>query len=191
LSSRREILKNFLNGRGWFETHELVVIGLFAAGSRASSLILALIGGGMNPVTMILRSAVHSALLVTLLTKVPKTGVLTLANLVGALLAFLLMGQSMMTAPALFIGVVGVEIAMKASGGLEKRPGLAIPAIAVSELISRLINVGVAYLMLREDPSLSFMVAVISGFSYLGVLLGLFVGIKMTRELRHAGLIQN
>jgi energy-coupling factor transport system substrate-specific component len=190
MSSRIAALKNFLDGKGLFETSELVTIGLFAAGAKASSLFLALIGGGMNPLTMILKSAVYAALLVVLLNKVPKTGALTLANLVGALLAFFFLGQAMLTIPAMVLGTLSVEFLVKGMGGLEKRPGLVIFTVGLSELMIRIINLGISYLQVREQPQLLFMVVLVIFFSYVGILLGLVGGYRMTKELRRAGLIR-
>jgi energy-coupling factor transport system substrate-specific component len=179
------------NGRGLFETRELVTIGLFSAAAKASSLMLALMGGGMNPLTMILKSAVQSALLVVLMAKVPKTGTLTLSNAIGMLLSFLLMGQHVMSLPVVLLGTILVELLALPFGGLARRAWLAIPMIAISELLVRVINVGVSYLGVREQPGLLVMVLMVSAFSYLGILLGLFGGLKMAKELKHAGLIQN
>jgi energy-coupling factor transport system substrate-specific component len=190
MTSKALAVKNFLDGKGWFDTSDLVTIGLFAAGAKASSLFLALVGGGMNPVTIILKSAVYSALLVVLLSKVPKTGALTLANLVGALLAFFFLGQAMLAIPALILGTLLVELFIKALGGLEKRPGLAMMAVALSELLIRAINLGISYVQVRERPQLLVMVAVIVAFSYIGILLGLYGGYRMAKELRHAGLLR-
>ncbi|MDR1309157.1 MAG: MptD family putative ECF transporter S component [Deltaproteobacteria bacterium] len=180
-----------LSGQGLFETRELVAIGLFSAAAKASSLMLALVGGGMNPLTLILKSAVQSALLVVLLAKVPKTGTLTLSNLIGLLLSFLLMGQHVISLPVILAGTMAVELAAWLCGGLARRPWLAIPMLAASELATRLINVAVSFLGVREQPGLMAMVIAVSAFSYLGILLGLVGGVRMTRELRHAGLIQN
>jgi energy-coupling factor transport system substrate-specific component len=186
----RSAIKGFLDGKGFFETHELVTIGLFAAGSRAATLMIALVGGGMNPITMILRSAVHAALLVVLLSKVPRTGALTLFNLLGAILAFFLMGQGMLTIPAMLVGTLLVELAFRAMGGLERHPGYVIPMVALSELIIRGVNIVVSWVAVREQPGLLIFVFLITGFSYLGILIGLPCGWRMTKELRHAGLIQ-
>ena len=57
---------------------ELVVLGVFAAAAKISSLLIALAGGGMNPVMLILKNLVFTTLLVVLLTKVPKSGTLLL-----------------------------------------------------------------------------------------------------------------
>jgi energy-coupling factor transport system substrate-specific component len=191
LSSKTLGWGSALSGQGLFETRELVAIGLFSAAAKASSLMLALVGGGMNPLTLILKSAVQSALLVVLLAKVPKTGTLTLSNLIGLLLSFLLMGQHVISLPVILAGTMAVELVAWLCGGLARRPWLAIPMLAASELAIRLINVAVSFLGVREQPGLMAMVIAVSAFSYLGILLGLVGGVRMTRELRHAGLIQN
>ncbi|MDL2260225.1 MptD family putative ECF transporter S component [Deltaproteobacteria bacterium OttesenSCG-928-K17] len=180
--------------RNWsfgFETRDLVTIGLFAGAAKASTLMLALVGGGMNPLTMILKSIVFSALWVIMLTKVPKTGTLTLGNTVAAILGFFLLGQAVISLPALILATVVVEAFIRLLGGLERRPALAMAAVALSELGMRLVNVFFSYLGAREQPGLIVMVAVISAMSYLGILIGLAGGVRMVRELRHAGLIQN
>ncbi|MDR0882196.1 MAG: MptD family putative ECF transporter S component [Candidatus Adiutrix sp.] len=178
-------------GRGLFETRDLVTIGLFAGAAKAATLVVALMGGGMNPVTMVLKSALFSALWVVLLVKVPKTGTLTLANTVGALLAFFLMGQTMITLPSLMAATLLVEVGIRSLGGYQGRPWLAALAVGLSELASRVIHIAYTYLWIREQPALLAMVAVISLLSYFGICLGLFGGLRMVRELRHAGLIQN
>jgi hypothetical protein len=99
------------------------------------------------------------------------------------------MGQAMLALPTIIIGTLAVELLVRVLGGLEKRPGLGILAVAASELFSRVANIGLAYLGVREQPGLLVMVVVISAFSYLGILIGLAGGIRMIKELRHAGLI--
>jgi energy-coupling factor transport system substrate-specific component len=191
MSSERLTMSSVLNGQGLFATRELVAIGLFSAAAKASSLMLALVGGGMNPATLILKSAVHSALLLVLLAKVPKTGTLTLSNVIGILLSFLLMGQHVISLPAVVVVTLSVELAAWFGGGLERRPWLALPMVAGSELLVRFVNIGVAYLSVREQPGLMVMIVAVSACSYLGILLGLAGGRRMTKELRHAGLIQD
>ncbi|UQZ91126.1 hypothetical protein C4J81_01920 [Deltaproteobacteria bacterium Smac51] len=184
-------LRALLAGRGFFETRDLVTIGLFAGAAKACTLILALMGGGMNPFTMVLKSIVFAALWVVMLTKVPKTGTLTLANTVAGLLGFFLLGQAVISLPALLAATVVVEILVRLAGGLEKGPYMAALAVGLSELAMRLINIFFTWLAAREQPALMIMVAVISSFSYLGILGGLAAGVKMVKELRHAGLIQS
>lgn len=183
--------RSLLTGRGFFETRDLVTIGLFAGAAKAATLVLALVGGGMNPVTMILKSAAFSAILVVMLAKVPKLGALTLANAVAAFLGFFLMGQAMISLPSALLACLTVEILVYSAGGFKNRLWLAALAVALSELAMRLMNLIVTYLAMREQPGLVVMVAMISAMSYIGILIGLFGGFKMVKELRHAGLIQN
>ena len=44
-----------------------MVLGVFAASIKVTSLIIALAGGGMNPVSLILKNLVFTTLLVVLL----------------------------------------------------------------------------------------------------------------------------
>lgn len=99
---------------------ELVVLGVFAAAAKISSLLIALAGGGMNPVMLILKNLVFTTLLVVLLTKVPKSGTLLLFTAVTMLVSLLLLGGSIALIPAAFIGAAAGEIAGKlaaVSGG--------------------------------------------------------------------------
>ena len=51
----------------YWKSQELVMIGVFAAAIKLSSLLIALAGGGMNPVTLILKNLVFTTLLIVLL----------------------------------------------------------------------------------------------------------------------------
>ena len=57
--------------RRW-EPRELVLIGVFAAAAKLSSLLIALAGGGMNPISLLGKNLVYTTLMIVLLTKVPK-----------------------------------------------------------------------------------------------------------------------
>ncbi len=180
-----------LTGQGHFETRDLVIIGLFAGAAKATAIIIALMGGGMNPPTLMLKNIVFASLWVILLCKVPKTGTLALANTVSALLGFFLLGQAMISLPSLIAATLLVELIIKAIGGLKKGIMMAVLAVAISELIMRIINLFIGYLGVREQPGLLVMVLIISAVGYLGILVGLFAGVKMVKELKHAGLIQS
>ncbi|MDY5993637.1 MAG: hypothetical protein SPJ14_00165, partial [Succinivibrio sp.] len=62
----------------YFNCRELVVIGVFAASVKVVTMLIALAGGGLNPVSLILKNLVFTTLMVVLLYKVRKTGALTL-----------------------------------------------------------------------------------------------------------------
>ena len=70
------------NKRHW-EARELVLVGVFAAAAKLSSLLIALAGGGMNPVGLIAKNLVYTTLMIVLLTKVPKHGTLLLFTAVA------------------------------------------------------------------------------------------------------------
>ena len=167
---------------------ELVVLGVFAAAAKISSLLIALAGGGMNPVMLILKNLVFTTLLVVLLTKVPKSGTLLLFTAVTMLVSLLLLGGSVALIPAAFVGAAAGE-AGKLAGGFGRLRGV-IAAVAAYDLVSKSFSLGVAYLFLRESPGLMQIVIPIVGVSYLGCLLGLWGGKNSVAELRHAGLIR-
>lgn len=62
----------------YWDTESLVITGLFTALAKAVSLMIALVGGGMNPFTLFLKNGVATALLIVLVARVGKFGVLTL-----------------------------------------------------------------------------------------------------------------
>ena len=51
----------------YWNVRELVVIGIFAAVIKVSSILVALVGGGMNPLTLIMKNLLFTTLLVVLL----------------------------------------------------------------------------------------------------------------------------
>ena len=77
--------------RHW-RVRELAVVGIFAAISKAASIVVALVGGGMNPLTLVLKSLVFTALLMVLLFKVRKIGTLLLFVVVTTIFTALMMG---------------------------------------------------------------------------------------------------
>ena len=79
---------------------ELVLIGVFAAATKLSSLLIALAGGGMNPISLVAKNLVFSTLLIVLLTKVPKSWTLFLFTLVSLIVSVCLMGGSVVLMPA-------------------------------------------------------------------------------------------
>lgn len=69
----------------YWSAHELVVIGVFAAAAKVSTLLVALAGGGMNPVSLLLKNLIYTTLLVVMLYRVRKAGTLLLFSLVSML----------------------------------------------------------------------------------------------------------
>ncbi len=168
----------------------MVTIGLFAGAAKAASLMVALMGGGMNPLTLLLKNAVWAALWLVLLIKVSRPGTLTLANLVAALLGLLLMGSAMLSLPGIMIACILAELLMLGMGKRINRVWVALFGIATSELLAKGFSLGISFISLREQPVLIIPVLIIIAIGYLGIIMGLWGGVKMVKELRHAGLIQ-
>ena len=70
----------------YFNCRELVVLGVFAAAAKVVTLVIALAGGGLNPVSLVLKNLVFTTLLVVLLYKVRKLGTLSLFAVISGLL---------------------------------------------------------------------------------------------------------
>ncbi|MEG6593369.1 hypothetical protein V6C16_10435, partial [Desulfovibrio sp. 1188_IL3213] len=85
----------------YWSAHELVVIGVFSAAAKISTLLIALAGGGMNPVSLLLKNLVFTTLLVVMLFKVRKPGTLVLFVLINMLVSALLLGASLTLLPAM------------------------------------------------------------------------------------------
>lgn len=174
-----------------FTTGELVTIGLFAGAAKAFSLVIALAGGGMNPITLILKNAVWAALWLILLIKVPRPGTLTLANVLAALVGLFLLGSAMLSLPGVIAACVLAEIVMLSLQTVSSRITAAVVGVALSELLTRGVSLGLSYIGMREQPMLLIPAIIIVMVGYIGIIIGLFGGMRMTKELRHAGLIQN
>lgn len=174
-----------------FTTGELVTIGLFAGAAKAASLVVALAGGGMNPITLILKNAVMAALWLILLIKVQRPGTLTLANVVAALLGLFLLGSAMLSLLGIIIACIITEILMLAMTPIGNRVFVAAAGVAFSELLTRGVSLFIRYLAVREQPELLIPALIIVAIGYIGVIAGVLGGGRMVKELRHAGLIQN
>ena len=105
--------------RHWY-ARELVLIGVFAAAAKLSSLLIALAGGGMNPVSLIAKNLVYTTLVIVLLTKVPKPGTLLLFTLISMIVSICLLGGSLTLLPAAFAGAMAGEIFMWLTGGTKR-----------------------------------------------------------------------
>ena len=177
------------NKKRYWQSRELIVIGTFAALIKVSTLLIALAGGGMNPVTMVIKNIVATSLLIVLLYKVRKFGALSMFVLVGTVVSFLLLGGNMITAPGMLIAGLVCDCLIVAAGGYSKAWAL-IVGVGLFDFLSRAISLGYSYLTFREEPKLFLMGVVIVGIGYLGCLLGLGSGVLFLKELRHAGIIR-
>lgn len=173
--------------RHW-EARELVLIGVFAAAAKLSSLLIALAGGGMNPVGLIAKNLVYTTLLIVLLTKVSKSGTLLLFSAVSMIVSVCLMGGSITLIPATFVAALLGEIALLCTGGA-KRPWAPWVAVGIFDLVGKSLSLGVSYLFMRESPALMTVILPVVALGYAGSLVGLWFGWKTVGELKHADLV--
>lgn len=174
----------------YWKSQELVMIGVFAAAIKLSSLLIALAGGGMNPVTLMLKNLVFTTLLIVLLAKVKKSGTLLLFTAVSMAVSVLLMGGSITLLPAAIVGAIVAELAILLTGGF-KHSWTTYIGVAVYDLGTKIFSIAVSYIMMRETPALVLSVLPIIFISYTGCLLGLFTGYRTLQELRHAGMVRS
>lgn len=173
----------------YWESRELCLVGVFAAAAKLSSLLIALAGGGMNPVSLIAKNLVFTTLMIVLLTKVPKLGTLMLFTIVSMIVSVCLLGGSLTLLPAALAGALAGELFVWVSGGA-KKPWAPWVAVGVYDLVSKGLSLGVSYLFLRESPQLMVVIIPIVICGYLGSLAGLWFGWKTVGELKHAGFVR-
>jgi len=189
VNSNGMITQAHLPKKRYWQTRELIVIGIFAALIKVSTLLIAIAGGGMNPVTMVLKNIVATSLLVVLLYKVRKFGVLTLFVMVSSVVSLLLMGGNMITVPGMLIAGLICDCLIVVAGGYKKAWYL-IAGIGLFDFLSRAITLGFSYLTFREEPKLFIIGVIIVMIGYLGCILGLGSGVFFVKELKHAGIIR-
>lgn len=174
--------------RRW-QPRELVLVGVFAAAAKLSSLLIALAGGGMNPVSLVAKNLVFTTLLIVLLTKVPKSGTLLLFTAVSMLVSVCLMGGSLTLLPAALLAALVGEFGVAVTGGA-RRVWAAWVAAGLYDFVSKGASLFVSYLFMRESPALMTMVVPIVLVGYAGSLTGLWFGYKTVGELKHAGFVR-
>lgn len=176
--------------QGWWSAHELVTLGVFAAAAKVSTILVALAGGGMNPVSLLAKNLIFTTLLVVMLYKVRKPGTLTLFVLVNMLISMLLLGGSVTLLPAMLGAALLAEACVQATGGPGKGWGPLL-AVAVYDVLFRVFSLGVSWLYMRENPSMLMAALPVVALGYVGAVLGLFTGVKAMKELRHAGIVRS
>lgn len=171
-------------------TQELVTIGVFAAVIKASTILVAYMGGGMNPVSLMAKNCLYAMLMIVLLHKVPKVGTLTLAAFITAFVSLLLMGQGVLHTPGVLLACVIAEIAVMLAGGYGKTRNI-ILGVLVLEMCSKAVSFCISWLMFRENPGMLFTVALFVAIGCIGTFVGLVLGNTFMKELRHAGIISH
>lgn len=167
---------------------ELIVIGIFAAIVKIITLAVAFAGGGMNPLTLMLKNAIYTILLVVLLHKVRKFGALTLFTTVSALISLLLMGSGIILLPTMLVACLIAETLIVLTGGYGNMFSLLL-GVGAYDLLSKGLALGLSWLVMREQPELIITATIMIVIGYAGSVLGLGGGVMFVKELRHAGII--
>ena len=175
----------------YWTTEHLVLVGIFSALIRLSSLAIGLVGGGPNPVSLFVRNGLTTALLIVLVCRVRKFGVLRLYCLVNIVISFFMSGSVLIfLAPANIIAALASDLVIAAAGGYKNTLSV-LAGVALYDLLSRGIALGFSFLVMRENLQLVAAGAMMIVLGYLGSLIvGLPAGYKFVKELRHAGLIR-
>jgi len=175
----------------YWTTEHLVLVGIFSALIRLSSLAIGLIGGGPNPFSLFIRNGLTTALLIVLVCRVRKFGVLCLYCFVNIVISFFMSGSSLIfLAPANLLAAIASDGLIAAAGGY-KNTGSVLAGVALYDLLSRAISLGFSLLVMRENMQLFAAGAFMITLGYFGSLvIGLPAGYKFVKELRHAGLIR-
>lgn len=183
-------------GRSWLRrfgdrwgARDLVVIGVFAATAKLSTVLIAMVGGGMNPVSLLLKNVVFTTLLVIMLYKVRQPGTLSLFVIVSALVNFLLLGGNVTLIPPMLVAALVSEAVMKFVKSLGWK-GAVFWGVGCFDFLSKGLSLAVSYLMMRESPALMAVVLPIFLIGYAGSLIGLYTGYRSMKELRHAGIVR-
>lgn len=183
-------------GRSWLRrfgdrwgARDLVVIGVFAATAKLSTVLIAMVGGGMNPVSLLLKNVVFTTLLVIMLYKVRQPGTLSLFVIVSALVNFLLLGGNVTLIPPMLVAALVSEAVMKFVKSLGWK-GAVFWGVGCFDFLSKGLTLAVSYLMMRESPALMAVVLPIVLIGYAGSLIGLYTGYRSMKELRHAGIVR-
>lgn len=183
---------NFLHSvkkrRHYWNCQELVTIGVFAACAKIVTIVIALAGGGPNPITIMLKNLVFTALLIIMLHKVRKAGTLTLYMLVSYGVSFILLGGGVTSIPANLVAALIAEACVFYAWNSNKSFA-PIMVVGVYDLFSRIFSMGFLYLYMRENIGMMLFAVVITVVGYLGAIGGLFAGYLGTKELRRAGII--
>ena len=168
---------------------DLVVIGVFAATAKLSTVLIAMVGGGMNPVSLLLKNVVFTTLLVIMLYKVRQPGTQSLFVIVSALVNFLLLGGNVTLIPPMLAAALVSEAVMKFVKSLGWK-GAVFWGVGCFDFLSKGLSLAVSYLMMRESPALMAVVLPIVLIGYAGSLIGLYTGYRSMKELRHAGIVR-
>lgn len=176
--------------QGRWSTRELVTIGIFATVIKASAIMVAFMGGGMNPITLAAKNCLYVTLMLVLLHKVPRPWTMTLAVAVTSLVSLLLMGQGILHAPTAIVGAVAGEGLIRLMGGYGKTRNL-VAGILTAEILTKAMGLALSWLAMREQPGMIIPAAIFVLIGSTGAFIGALTGIRFIKELRHAGVISD
>lgn len=180
-----------MKNKFYWDTESLIVVGLFTAFNKVISLLIALIGGGMNPFTMLLKNGVATALLIVMVSRVRRFGILALYTCVAQIISFLIAGGGMITLlPEFLLAGLISDGVISLCGGYKELKAVVL-GVVLYDLLGRVISLTFSYLTVRESMGMFYFGAGVVAFGYLGCLaVGIPCGIKLVKELRHAGIIR-
>ena len=184
-------MKSQTHGKFYWDTEALIVVGLFTALNKVASLLVALVGGGMNPITLLLKNGVATALLIVMVARVRRFGTLALYTLVGQVISFLMAGGAMIALlPAFLLAALLSDALIAVTGGYTRLRSVVF-GIVLYDFLGRGLSLLFSWMNVREAPGMFVFGAIMVAFGYLGCLLiGLPCGVKFVKELRHAGIIR-
>lgn len=169
---------------------ELVTIGVFAAAAKVITMVVALAGGGMNPVTLLIKNLIFTTFFIVMLYKVRKSGTIMLFTFVSLIVSLLLMGAEASTSLGMFMASFIGEFFILLFGGMKNKYAPII-GVAAFDLSYRVLSMFIAYMVMRETPEIVYAVIPIIAVGYLGAVIGLYTGIKAVKELRYAGIVRS
>lgn len=169
---------------------ELVTIGVFAAAAKVITMVVALAGGGMNPVTLLIKNLIFTTFFIVMLYKVRKSGTIMLFTFVSLIVSLLLMGAEASTSLGMFMASFIGEFFILLFGGMKNKYAPII-GVAAFDLFYRVLSMFIAYMVMRETPEIVYAVIPIIAIGYLGAVIGLYTGIKAVKELRYAGIVRS
>ncbi|MDR1042003.1 MAG: MptD family putative ECF transporter S component [Deltaproteobacteria bacterium] len=170
-----------------FTLGDLATIGVLSALARATGLMLVFALGGMNPVSLSLRTLAITVLIIVLRMKVRRFGTLVLATLVGALTSFFAMGQGVMSLPAMLAAALLADLFITYVG--RNRAWAVIVGCVLMSLMDKAASLCLMLLATREEARMMWPFAILIVTSAAGDLLALVLAPRFIRELRHAGFI--
>ncbi|PID27893.1 MAG: hypothetical protein CR982_04915 [Candidatus Cloacimonadota bacterium] len=175
--------------KDYWESWELISIGIFAALVKILTFLISITGGGMNPISLMLKNGVGTTLLIILMLKVQKFGVFTIYVLINTVLAIIMSGGGAMMSP---VGLIATGIITDYILGNREKTGRAraVLGILFFETFSRVVSLVIGYISIRETPQFFYMGVAVVSLGYLGCLGGVFAGFRFSKELKVAGIIK-